>query len=305
VWPGFTALLVAALALFAVNPAGAVGLQVLSAPFSHTHAVFTPSTLSAGPCAATDRISGMSWNATSGTFDGAVVVGVRSCSAPLTGPAQAYASAAVLIMVAIPVHVHTGPHNFSLATSYDLTVVTATTGPLLCPKPSQSPGQSSSRTCFLETAATARWNFQLFDATNQTRLGGSMTAVQGPTTDLDQKNTTACNGSGSCTTTGSSSNCTVFSWAYSHCVPSGTPVTGANSTWLNTGRNCVNLYGGRCFGWENWTLNSTHQYWVLVFFQSYSWVNDYHYAPGSGLLARVTPGIPGGAMLQLNSLNIR
>ncbi|HZY92218.1 MAG TPA: hypothetical protein VFG07_05550, partial [Thermoplasmata archaeon] len=60
-----------------------------------------------------------------------------------------------------------------------------------------------------------------------------------------------------------------------------------------------------CFGWENWTLNASHHYWILVTFTSYTWVNDYNYAPASALVASIAPGGSSVGMWRITSLTVR
>jgi hypothetical protein len=145
----------------------------------------------------------------------------------------------------------------------------------------------------------------LWDATNLTSLTGSHAVVQGPTNYSDVTNYTYCSSSGSCSASNSSYACSSSTYYYAHCVTSGKVSSGSNVSWVDTQNNCQWSYGHRCFSWGNWTLNSTHKYWILVSFTAFTWVDMYHYPPGDTLIATVDAWSPGSNGWRVNSVTAK
>lgn len=297
-----------ALGVLALAPSGAAASSghALSPPYRHTSATYTRGVWINTGCRMSAGVSSTRWIPATGNVTGFVHAAATSCPAPPTGVDWSYGYGSVTTEVRFPVKVASGAHNFTVNYSYALTVATATLGTIRCPVAANVHGTATAIGCYLQIAATTRWTERLFDATNQTFLGGPNSTVQGPTSDFDQTNFTSCNGAGTCTASNSSDNCTSSAtYYYGNCAPSGRMVSGTNSTWVDTGRNCGLLYAGRCYAWHNWTLNGTHQYDLVVDFFEYAWVDLYHYLKGGGISASVNAATLGNTGWKITSVTIR
>jgi hypothetical protein len=275
---------------------------VLTAPYRHSTVAFNPTKTTSGLCPTAASTSHTMWNASSGAVGSAASASVHSCAAPPIGVYTAYASASTDVEVAFPIKLATGGHNLSVSVSYNLIVTAATKGKLACPLPKLIPGQATSRSCFLQIAATTSWSMALWDSTNGSTLSGANGSIQGPTVDYDVTNTTTCNVSGVCSGSSSVTNCTTYSLP--HCVVSGKLASGADIGWINTSRNCVFSYANHCWSWNGWTLNATHRYWLIVSFLAYTWVDLYHYPKGGSLVASVDAWGGGSRGWSVNTISV-
>lgn len=250
--------------------AGALQPHTKVPPYRGTTVSMSRSVSSYGNCATSASLTGFSWLPKTGNVTGFASASGRGCATSPTGngSATAYNDGGV-VQVAIPIHVYTNSgHNFSVNFSYSYTATTTSTGAGVCPVAKTVPGTYTYSYCEKYVAAgSSRW-IELFDQTNGSYLDGPRSYVQGPWNYSDQYNGSYCNGGGSCYTYSGNQSCR--NSTYWVCAPSGSMATGTSTVWLNTGSNCLYVRHG-CF--YNWTLNSTHKFWVLAFVDFYAEVS--------------------------------
>ncbi|HZY70536.1 MAG TPA: hypothetical protein VFF67_06135 [Thermoplasmata archaeon] len=239
-----------------------------SAPYLRTTSLQTKHHYTIGPCAAT-AYSKAAWSSVTGNVTGLVSTSSKTCATRPYGTAGSMGYSEDYLQIAIPINIKHGGHNFTVNISYALSVIASFNGSLYCAPTVNTPGLFTAKQCYAQVAAETTWGILLFDATNGSTLYGDYhhSNVQGPTTFTYISNTSSCNGKGSCHYSNQSSFCT-SSFYYFNCVASGAMNTGNNSTWLNSGKNCIYSYGKGCYSWQNWTLNRSHSFWVEVWFDA-------------------------------------
>lgn len=235
---------VALVVVLSIGPlAGASRTQL--APYTHTTSTITQGAYRFGSCRATGLISKPTWLPTTGNVTGIAASAAKSCKYGPAGNGYATVHTVAEFDVWLPLHVRSGAHNVSVGISYALSVRGSVTGAAICPLPAQTPGKYTYSDCSYTMSASSQWGQEIFDATNGSVLFGDHANVQGPENSSTQSNDSYCNGSGTCSTTNSSSTCSGAS-SYTNCVAWGSSVAGANTTWIDTGRNCLYLVNGRC-----------------------------------------------------------
>jgi hypothetical protein len=302
-WGGGGAAIAVALLMAFSQGAGAVTphVHVYAAPYTHTKALTYKSVSTSGTCPATAKLSGWAWAPTTGFITGSASGSAKACSNAPLGNGNAYGSAYGEETVAFPVAVTTGSHNFTVNTAYHITITAAGTGTWMCKAATNSPGHYTYNSCSWYVDAYTSWNFELFDATNQTYLYGSHAGVSGPENYTDFYADSSCNGLGNCTWYNSSYGCSNL-YYYSDCVPSGTTASGTNASWLNTGANCGYSYAGHCYSWQNWTLNHTHHYYIVLYVYASAYGSTYNYPAGNVAMASVNGATLGNTGWKVSSI---
>jgi len=302
-WGGGGAAIAVALLMAFSQGAGAVTphVHVYAAPYTHTKAILSKSTSTSGTCPSTAKLSGWAWAPTTGFLTGSGGSSAKGCATPPFGNGYAYSSAYGSAMIAFPVAVSTGSHNFTVNTAYHITVTAAGTGTWTCKAATNSPGHYTSNSCYWSVDAYTSWNFELFDASNQTYLYGSHASVAGPTNYSSFSAYSTCNGFGNCTWSNYTYGCSSL-YYYQDCVPSGTTASGTNASWLNTGANCGYSYAGYCYYWNNLTLNHTHHYYVVLFVSASAYTDTSNYGAGNVAMASVNGATLGNTGWKVSSI---
>ncbi|HEV2316547.1 MAG TPA: hypothetical protein VGV89_03105 [Thermoplasmata archaeon] len=302
---GLVGLAVLIVAAGSLPLASGSSVRVLRAPYHRSVASFSASPYDSGSCPTKSRGDWTGWNATTGGLSSRAVATAGGCASPLLGPGWGEAVAESDVDVAVPVHLSTTQANISVSISYQLTLTSAVHGSFSCPRPHPVPGQATSRSCSFDISAMAWAEFELLDSTNLSAMSGSYSGGHLLFSELYQNNATQCSASGNCTTSGSSGNCSGSSPYAGRCVPSGAPVSGTVTFWLNASHNCYAALFNRCYGWQNWTLVPTHRYWVVVQFTVYAGSNEYSYTKGIDCVARAEPSLANAPGWSLTAITIR
>lgn len=269
--------------LMAASPmAGALKPHVILPPYKGTAASLSKYIYSSGNCKSSSALTGLHWVPKTGNVTGFAYASAKGCAVVPTGYGSAYVSEEGSYQIAFPVKVYTNTgHNFSIDWSYAITLIASMAGAPNCPV-AKAPGSYSD--CYLDVEAYSSAGIQdIYDQTNNSYLYGGYgghASVAGPENYSYVSNYSYCSTTGTCYNYNYSSFCGQYKYAYYNCVPSGTQATGTNVTWVNTGNHCEDLYAGHCYYWQNWTLNSSHKYWILadVFFDAYADIYGYNSA---------------------------
>ncbi|HZY70150.1 MAG TPA: hypothetical protein VFF67_04125 [Thermoplasmata archaeon] len=209
----------------------------------------------------------------------------------LAGYGIASASTSAFWQIAIPIKVASGAHIFSVAFSYDYTLVASfSAGASSCPLAKNVPGIHTSSYCSWGVGAGSNVGMEIYDQTNNSYLYGGYDSAGLPQNYSYASTTSYCNGSGTCSSSNYSLSCSNSIYYHrSFCAPSGTTAKGSNTTYINSGDNCwywntwrVHLHS--CF---NWTMNGSHKLWILAFVDVYTFAELYNYGTGSSALATV------------------
>ncbi|HZY69958.1 MAG TPA: hypothetical protein VFF67_03140 [Thermoplasmata archaeon] len=278
--------------------------QTLAPPFRHTLALQTKTIQLAGSCPDGASLSKVKWVPTTGNMTGLATASARSCGVGPYGNGYANVFARNQLYVLFPLHVTSGVHNVSVSISFSSSVYGTVAGTPKCPYAVNVPGKYSYGYCNYDIAAELNWGEVIFDATNSSSLTSVYSSVVGPENFSSQYNDSYCNGNGGCYFSNGSSACIPSPYYYTHCVPWGSAQSGTNTTWINTGNNCVSLYNhGHCGYWNNWTLNGSHSLWVEVAFVSSVWASVYGY-PGLHVSAQCNSASLGNTGWKITSVKV-
>lgn len=231
-------------------------------PFRHSAATSIAIATHPGPCRSTASVVPPHWNASSGNITGAAYSSAHSCWIQKPGLGYARSVSAFSLMVAIPIPIFRNSGNpFAVNFSYAFSFVGTIHGMHYCPTAKNINRTRTSITCRVAVSDEALARMRLYDQTNHSYLSGVDSATLLARSWTVEWNVSTCNGYGSCVSRSANTSCSYP--ANSFCVAWG-PVVGSRSTWLNAGANCIGrAHGGHCGQWQNWTLNSTHRYWIL------------------------------------------
>ncbi|HZY69717.1 MAG TPA: hypothetical protein VFF67_01905 [Thermoplasmata archaeon] len=291
--------------LMAGSPvAGAFKPRVFVAPFTGTLAIPSNSVSASGSCKSTASLKSEAWVPSTGNVTALVSTSAKGCSTGLLGNGYAYANAGANIQLYFPVKVATGGHNFSVKSSYAITLTTAIAGSYICPSAPYITGTYTYSDCSYSMSASTSMYMQLWDATNQSYLYSMTDNVQGPQWYTSGYNYSSCNGQGSCYSNGGNNSCS-STYYYAHCSPSGVQATGTNTTWINSGDDCGYGYSGHCYYWHNWTLNSSHKYWVVISFSMYAYSDMYGYSATHSVAASVNAANGGNTGWKVVSITVQ
>lgn len=303
---GATGVVVAIALLMVASPfAGAFKPRVFTAPFTGALSVPSNSISASGNCKSTASLKSEAWVPATGNVTALVASTAKGCTTGFLGNGNAYSYASANLQVFFPVKVGTGGHNFSVAESYAVTITVTVTGAYSCPIAQFVGGTYTYSDCSYYANAATSMNLQLWDETNQSYLYSSHDSVQGPQYFASGYNYSSCDGRSSCYQSSSNSSCSSTYYYYTNCAPSGKQVTGANSTWINTGNNCLDLYYGHCYYWHNWTLNSSHKYWVVMNFDMYASASMYGYSAAHSIAATINAATGGNSGWKVKSITVQ
>ncbi|HZY69826.1 MAG TPA: hypothetical protein VFF67_02460 [Thermoplasmata archaeon] len=294
-----------ALLMAAMPMAGALKPHTILPPYKGTAASVSKYQYSSGNCKSSSALTGMHWVPKTGNVTGFVYAAGKGCTVVPTGNGYSYVSNQATVQVGIPVKVYTNTaHNFSVNWSYALTIIASMTGTASCPAAKPVPGTFTYSYCSLDASASSFVYQYLYDATNNTILSGGNSYVNGPTNYTYVYNDSYCYSTGTCYNYNGTSFCGQYKYYYQNCVASGSQASGSNTTWVNTGSNCGYSYAGHCYYWHNWTLNSSHKYWILaqVYFDAYASVSGY--GAGHGAIASVNAVTLGNTGWKINSVTV-
>ncbi|HZY69825.1 MAG TPA: hypothetical protein VFF67_02455 [Thermoplasmata archaeon] len=263
--------------LMALSPiAGALKPHTISPPYKGTAANVSKNVYTYGNCKSSGALTAVHWIPKTGNITGFAYAAAKGCTVVPTGPGSASISNGASVGVAIPVKVYTNTgHNFSVNWSYVYSLIASFTGGFNCPV-AKAPGTYSD--CSIDVSTYVEFSMELYDQTNNSYLGSSHSYVQGPENYSYISNYSYCSTTGTCYNYNYSNFCGQYKYYYQNCAPSGTMATGTNTTWVNTGANCYYFYAGKCGYWHNWTLNTSHKYWILnsVYFSAYAGIYGYN-----------------------------
>ncbi|HZY69823.1 MAG TPA: hypothetical protein VFF67_02445 [Thermoplasmata archaeon] len=240
-----------------------------TAPYAHTLSSTFKSKSSYGYCLTTASSHGTQWNPTTGHVRGVASSSAKSCVAPPLGASYSSANIYDYITVWIPIAVGNGGHNVSVTTSYAYTLTGSFPSLAACPLAANLHGQPTSSFCSYSILAGAYWQQALYDATNKSSLYGGNSYVSAPENYAYALDYSYCSGNGTCGTANYTYSCG-SPYYYVPCSAWGTRATGTNTTWIDTGANCLYRYAGTCYYWSNWTLNAKHHYYVELSFEIYA-----------------------------------
>ncbi|HZY69828.1 MAG TPA: hypothetical protein VFF67_02470 [Thermoplasmata archaeon] len=301
---GSAGVAVAVALVMAVSPmAGALKPHVILPPFKGSASTIYKSISQSGNCKSTSALTSLHWVPKTGNVTGFAYSAAKGCLVVPTGSGYASAYTYAQFQVAIPVKVYTNTgHNFSVDFSYDYTLLASITGAAGCPPAKNVPGTYTYSYCNLDVSAGSFLSMELYDQTNNTYLYGGHDYVYPPENYSYVYNDSYCNGSGTCYNYSYSYSC--HNSTYSTCVPSGTIASGTNNTWINSGSNCGYGYAGHCYYWHNWTLNSSHKYWVISYMEFYADAYLYGYGAGHSVLASVNGATLGNSGWKIVSVTV-
>ncbi|HZY69827.1 MAG TPA: hypothetical protein VFF67_02465 [Thermoplasmata archaeon] len=292
--------------LMAASPmAGALKPHTIVAPYKGTAANFSKSVYTYGNCKSTGALTGMHWLPKTGNETGFAYSSVKGCTVVPTGGGTADNGNQGTISVAFPVKVFTNTaHNFSVNWSYAYTVIASITGVPTCPAAKPVPGTYTYSYCSVDASTYVEFSMELYDQTNNSYLYGQHDYVQGPQNYTDVYNDSYCTSTGTCYSYNATYGCGYYKYYYQNCVPSGTMAAGSNTTWINSGNNCGYSYAGHCYYWHNWTLNSSHKFWILtaLYFDAYAYVSGY--GAGHGAIASVNGATLGNTGWKISSVTV-
>lgn len=238
-------------------------------PFKGTVSLISKSTSIGGTCKSAALAKALHWVPKTGNVTGWVAAGAKSCTTFFgNGYADAYAGGTVT--VGLPLHFKaSGAHNLSVASSLAATITAAWTGAPSCPMAMLISGTYTYSDCFADISAGTSLYMQVYDKTNNTYLYGDYHHTSVNFNNYSYvSNYSSCNGT-TCYSSNYSFSCSNL-YYYAGCVPSGSPISSTNTTWINTGANCGYSYAGHCYSWNNWTLNASHSLWVVLSFTFYA-----------------------------------
>ncbi|HZY69830.1 MAG TPA: hypothetical protein VFF67_02480 [Thermoplasmata archaeon] len=295
---------VAVALLMAASPlAGALKPHVIVPPYKGSTSVVYRSVSSYGSCKSSVALTGVHWVPKTGNATGFGYASAKGCATPPigNGNSQGYTSAEFEIGIPIKVATNLG-HNISVDVSYVYTVIATVTGKASCPVAKNVPGVYTYSDCSVYASAGSSVSMEFWDQTNGSFLYGQNDYAYLPQNYSQVYNYSYCNGAGTCYNYNSTYAC--HNSTYSVCVPSGTRATGSNTTWINTGRNCEYGYNGFCYYWRNWTLNSSHKYWVIEYVNFDANADIYGYGAGHGALATVNGATLGNSGWRIASVTV-
>lgn len=279
-----------------------------TAPYKHSSFWNQPYVQYGGTCKKSASVTSTRWLPLTGNFTTNTVATAKGCAPNAVGYANAYAYADTYSTVAFPMKVKTGGHNFSVYISYNLTVTASATGTYTpCPVAVNTPGVSTYSSCDWGVGAYTQWYVELYDATNHSYEYGSYnhggTDVQGPSNFTGVSNSSYCY-SGSCHYYNYSYNCATYKGFYYNCAPSGSMVSGSNISWLNSSNLCSYWYSGGCYTSDDWTLNGSHRYFLLVTFEASASASMQYYGKGHSLFAAVNAATFGNTGWKISRITV-
>lgn len=284
---------------------GQLKSSTMTPPYKGAAASETKVLSISGPCKTTAALTALHWLPKHANITSVASASAKGCGTPPTGGGYSWAYVFAIWQLAIPVRVNTSaPHNFSAKFAFDYTPVTALAGVPTCPAAKPSPGSSTYSACWENAVAGSTMGLQLYDATNRTLLDRGWSYFFGPYNSTYFENFSSCTPAGACTSSYSSAYCASSSVYPFDCVPSGTPASGSNSTYLNTGDNCGSAFGPWCFSWQNWTLNRSHSYWAIAIVEVFVFVDVGGYGPGHSAIASVNGATFGNRGWRVTSLTV-
>lgn len=290
--------------VMALTPvAGALKPHVINPPYKGSSGVQSRYISSGGTCKSAASVTGNHWIPKTGNMTAIVYSLAKACATPPTGNGYANAYTSDQFQVAIPVKIYTNTgHNFSANYSWAFTITASLTVAGGCPVAKYVPGSYTYSSCYADVNTYAYLQTELFDQTNSSYLASSHSYLSLPQNYSYQDNYSYCSSTGSCTNNSYAYSC--HSSQYYQCAPSGSAVTGTNSTWINTGKNCASGYNGYCYYWHNWTLNSSHKYWLLTFLYVSADAYLYNWAPGSSAVASINGASLGNTGWRIASVTV-
>ncbi|HZY70149.1 MAG TPA: hypothetical protein VFF67_04120 [Thermoplasmata archaeon] len=283
--------------------AGALKPHVLAPPYKGTTLTSYRGIFVSGNCKSAYALTGMNWVPNTGNVTGFAYDSAKSCTTfpPGNGSAAGYTNGEFRIGFPVKVYTNVG-HNFSVDFSYTYTVNVSVAGAGVCPVAKNIPGTPTYSSCTWYASAGSKMWMELYDQTNNSYLWGQHFYVFGPKNDSEQDNSSWCDGRGTCTSFNSGVSC--FNPALQPCVPSGTMATGSNTAWITPGNNCQIGYAGYCYSWHNWTLNSTHRYWILAWVYFYAIASVYGWPAGRSVHANVNGATFGNTGWRITSVTV-
>lgn len=260
----------AAVALLMLTAPLAGAATTITAPYAHSLSATFKEKSIYGYCATTANVYGTSWNPTTGHVHGVAAASSKACARPPLGVTYSSADVYDYVTVWVPITVASGSHNISVSTSYAYTLRGSVPSLAACPLAPNVHGQPTSSFCAYSILAGAYWQETLYDATNGSTLASGNSYVTAAENDSYALDYSYCTGNGSCGTSNYTYGCSSV-YYYAPCSPWGARATGTNTTWIDTGANCLYRYGGTCYLWYNWTLNGKHHYYVEMSFEMYAY----------------------------------
>lgn len=274
-------------------------------PYRNSTATMYPLSHLSGPCAAQGWIVDDRWFPASGNLTGVVGALAKGCPGILAGRnATASVDTRLRAIVSIPIRARAGPATISVDVGYVYSLAASFSGRYDCPTAKNVPGQPSYAHCAYTIMAGVAWGFYLLDATNGSSLFGDHAIVHGPDTFTAVANDSRCNGKGSCVFRNYTVPCST-SRVGGTCVPTGHPATGGLTSWLDSGHNCVAAVAGRCSLWDNWTLNASHQYRVVLTFELEAYVSLTGWPAAHSVLAKVVGDGSGHQSWNIGKISVR
>lgn len=272
-------------------------------PYRHTNVTITSVAYSIGNCRNVSVVRSTHWLPATGEVTTYAYATAGSCPGTSAASGTGRAVAAPTVFVAIPVPISSGRHNVSVTVAYSLSLTASLLGTFRCPRAPMVRGHQSHNDCNALANTLVEWTMTLEDTTNNTSLSSSSDYVLGPTNWTYVDNYSVCNGAGTCGWFNSSVSCVPLGGLF--CARAGTHLTGNNTTWINTGRNCAYSIGSRCFsGGGNWTLNASHRYRVAVQFTVFATASLVGYLRGATALATVNAATLGNLGWKIASITV-
>ncbi|HZY71288.1 MAG TPA: hypothetical protein VFF67_09985 [Thermoplasmata archaeon] len=300
-------LAVALALLISISPTvGALKPHVILPPYKHTALAQSKSIFVGGNCKSGVALNSNYWLPKTGNLTAFAYAAAKGCNIVPTGPGYAESDVSDNLQVGFPVKVYTNmAHNFSVNFSYSYTIIVshvrAAGG---CPTAKNVPGTPTYIFCDIAVGALVSVSMQLFDQTNNSYNSGQYSFAYLPLNYSYTLNSTYCNGSGACGSSNGSGYCGQYNYPYLTCAASGTKATGASVTWINTGSNCGYIVAGRCYTWDNWTLNSSHNYWVLASVSIDASAVTVNYGIGTSAIASINGATLGNTGWKITSVTV-
>ncbi|HZY69548.1 MAG TPA: hypothetical protein VFF67_01025 [Thermoplasmata archaeon] len=298
---GFAAVVVVSVAVAPM--AGALKQHTILPPFKGSASSIIRAVSLYGNCKVSSALYALHWVPRSGNITGIAYSSAKGCVTFSTGNGSSSASSSADLQVAFPVRFSTNAgHNFSVAFSYDYTLLASISGATNCPVAQNVPGTYTSSDCHVDVSAGSQFMMELYDQTNGSYLGGEHGFFDAPENYTVVSNFSFCNGHGGCSNGNNAYSCQ--NSTVSSCAPSGSTVAGSNAAWIDTGANCRFSYAGHCSYWSNWTLNSSHRFWVIAIVEISTYATIYGYGAGHGVLAKVNSATLGNAGWKITSVTV-